>query len=84
LKIFAVSVDDTRSSSKVKPLVNGKGWEFDVYLDPNEDFKRAMNVNLTPHYFIFDGGQNLIWQKVGFLQGDEVEIQEVLESTVKK
>lgn len=84
LKVFAVSIDDIRSSSHVKPLVNGKGWEFDVYLDPNEDFKRAMNVNLTPHYFIFDGGQNLIWQKVGFLQGDEVEIQEVLESTVKK
>ncbi|MBN1339416.1 MAG: hypothetical protein JXA03_08835 [Bacteroidales bacterium] len=50
-----------------------------VFLDPNEDFKRALNVNLTPHYFIFDGHKNVIYQKAGFLQGDEVEIQEVLD-----
>lgn len=78
LKVFAISVDDTRSSSTVKPLVNGMGWEFEVLLDPNEDFKRAMNVNLTPCYFIFDGNKNLVWQKSGYLQGDETEIEEVL------
>jgi hypothetical protein len=58
------------------------GFEFSLGLI--EEFKLTMNVNLTPHYFIFDGEQNLIWQKVGFLQGDEVEIQEVLESMAKK
>lgn len=78
VKVYAISVDDSRSSSKVKPLIYGKGWEFDVLLDVNEDFKRAMNVNLTPHYFIYDGNRNLVWQKIGFAEGDEYLIEDVL------
>ncbi len=79
-KVYAVSVDDSRSSSKVKSMVNGKGWGFEFYLDPNSDFKRAINVSLTPHCFVFDKNGNLIWQKSSFLQGDEYLIEEVLES----
>lgn len=82
-KVFAISVDDTRSSFKVKPLVNGNGWEFEFYLDPNENLKRAMNVNLTPHYFIFDQNKKLIWQNTGYLQGDEFEIQRLLEKLAR-
>ena len=29
VKIIAVSVDDTRSLSKVKPFVDGRGWEYE-------------------------------------------------------
>jgi hypothetical protein len=31
--------------------VNGKGWEYEVLLDANSEFKRAMNVNAIPHTF---------------------------------
>ncbi|MBQ6098105.1 MAG: TlpA family protein disulfide reductase, partial [Bacteroidales bacterium] len=43
VKLVAISIDDTRSASKVKPHVDGNGWEYEVYLDQNQDFKRAMN-----------------------------------------
>src|SRR5512137_2850040 len=43
VKLYAISVDDSRSMTLVAPLVNGKGWEYMVLLDPNSDFKRAMN-----------------------------------------
>nr|NQU90321.1 TlpA family protein disulfide reductase [Bacteroidota bacterium] len=81
VKVFAISVDDSRSADKIKPLVNGKGWEFDFLLDPNSDFKRIMNVNLTPHCMIYDGKKNLVWQKMGFVEGDVYEIQDVLEQS---
>ena len=35
VKLVAISIDDTRNMAKVAPYVNGKGWEYDVYLDPN-------------------------------------------------
>lgn len=79
-KVYAVSIDDSRSSDKIKSMVNGKGWEFDFYLDANSDFKRAMNVSLTPHCFVFDKHGNLTWQKSAFLQGDEYLILEALEN----
>ena len=78
-KVYAVSIDDSRTSGKVKSMVNGKGWLFDFYLDPNSDFKRAMNVSLTPHCFLFDTNGTLVWQKSAFLQGDEYLIEEALE-----
>lgn len=79
VKLYAVSIDNARSSKRVLPTLNGKGWEFDVLLDPNGDFKRAMNVNIPPHTFIVDGNGNVVWQHIGYLEGDEVEYIEIVE-----
>lgn len=79
VKLYAISIDNARSSKRVLPTVNGKGWEFDVLLDPNGDLKRAMNVNIPPHTFIIDGNGNVVWQHVGYLEGDEVEYIEIVE-----
>lgn len=71
VKIIAVSIDDARSTNSVGPFVNARGWEFDVYLDTNGDFKRAMNVNNVPHSFLLDGKGNVAWQHTSYLEGDE-------------
>ena len=54
VKVYAVSVDDSRSMHKVAPFVNGKGWEFEILIDPNGDFQRAMGVVNVPHTFVDD------------------------------
>ena len=41
VKLIAVSIDQAQNINKVKPLVDSNGWEYDVLLDPNSDFKRA-------------------------------------------
>ncbi len=82
VKLYAVSIDNARSSRKVLPTVNGKGWEFDVLLDENGDFKRAMNVNIPPHTFIIDGNSMIVWQHVGYLDGDEEEYIEIVEHLI--
>ncbi|MBN2175398.1 MAG: TlpA family protein disulfide reductase [Bacteroidales bacterium] len=74
VKLIAVSIDDARASSKVMPLVNGKNWEYDVLLDQNGDFKRAMNVNLIPHTFVIDGNGEIVWQHTSFSEGAELEL----------
>jgi len=82
LKLYAISIDNARSSKSVMPMVNGKAWEFDVLLDENSDFKRAMNVNVPPHTFIVNGEGEIVWQHVGYLDGDEIEYIEVVEKLV--
>jgi len=79
VKIYAVSIDDARSSSKVQPFVNGKAWEMEVLLDPNGDFKRAMNVNMIPHTFLLDGNGNIVYQHTSYYEGLEYEIYELVE-----
>ena len=79
VKIFAVSIDDSRTTAKVKPFVEGKGWEFEVLLDVNKDLARAMNVSNPPHTFLFDGNGKIVWQHTGYLDGGEEDLyQEIL------
>ena len=49
MKVVAVSVDDARTVSRARAMTKGQGWDDYVCLyDKNQDFKRAMNVSLTP------------------------------------
>jgi len=78
VKIYAISIDDARSTAKVGPLVNGKGWDYEVLLDPNGDFKRAMNVNMIPHTFVLDGDKNIVWQHTSFSEGAELDLIDII------
>lgn len=74
VKLIAVAIDDSRSSSSVAPLVNGKGWDYEVYLDENGDLKRAMNVNNVPHLFILNGNGKIVSQHNTYAPGDEDKV----------
>jgi thiol-disulfide isomerase/thioredoxin len=76
VKLVAVSIDNARSSSKVLPMVNGKGWDYEVYLDPNGNLKRAMGVNMIPHTFLLNGNMEVVWQHTSFSEGGELELIE--------
>lgn len=78
VKMYIVSIDQAQDANKVKPLVDGFGWEYEVLLDPNGDFKRAMNVTNVPHLFILDGKGNIIYNHTGYTDGGENEIYEIL------
>lgn len=78
VKIYIVSVDDSRSMSRVAPFVTGRGWEFEVLLDPNQDFKRAMGVVDVPHTFIIDGEGNIVHEHTAYTEGDEEEYYDIL------
>lgn len=84
VKLYAVSIDNSRSASRVKPTINGRGWEFEVLSDVNQDLKRAMNVNEPPHTFILDGNGTIRWQHVGYMDGDEMEYIQVVKQILKE
>ncbi len=84
VKFIAVSIDDARSTNRVAPYVNGQEWEYDVYLDPNGDLKRALNVNNVPHTFLLDGQGNIVWQHNNYEPGDEIELFEQVKKLVAK
>lgn len=84
VKLIAISIDDARNTPKVAPFVNGKGWEYEVYLDPNSDFKRVMNVNTVPHTFVLNGDKQVVWQHNAYAPGDEEELYEVVKEHAGK
>ncbi|MBO4740965.1 MAG: TlpA family protein disulfide reductase [Bacteroidales bacterium] len=78
VKIVAVSIDDARTSARVKPLAESSLWDYEVYIDQNQDLKRAMNVVNVPHTFIVDGKGNIVWQHTAFVEGSEEELIELI------
>ena len=81
VKLIAISIDDARSTASVAPFVNGKGWDYEVYLDPNGDFKRAMNVNMVPHTFLLNAKREVVDQHTSFVPGDEEKLFEKIKKT---
>jgi peroxiredoxin len=78
LKIVAVSVDDSKTSNRAVTIANTNAWEFDVFIDENGDFKRAMGVNSAPYIFLIDSSGKIIWQQNAYLDGEEDRIEEKL------
>ena len=83
VKLIAISIDDTRSMSKVMPYVNASDWDYEVYLDPNGDLKRAMGISSVPHTFLLNGKNEIVWQHKGYVDGDEDELLEQIKKIAK-
>jgi cytochrome c biogenesis protein CcmG, thiol:disulfide interchange protein DsbE len=77
-KLIAISTDNARTRPNVLPMVNGRGWEFEFYLDENGDLQRAMGVNLIPHTFILNGKGEVVYQHTAFSDGMEWEMFDML------
>lgn len=76
--LVAVSIDDSRTSSRVLPTVNSNYWDYEIYLDPNQDLKRALNVNMIPQTFLLNGNKEIVWQHTSFSEGSELKLIELV------
>ena len=76
---FAVSQDDSRTVNRVKPLVDGKNWDFTVLLDKNQDLKRELNLMNVPYTILVKEGK-IIYRHSGFVLGDEEELLKVIKA----
>lgn len=82
VKIIAVSIDEAQNAQKVKPMVSRMGWEYEVLLDPNSEFKRQMGVSDPPHVFVVDPEGNIVWNHQGYVEGSEDEIFEAVKKAM--
>ena len=74
VKIFAVSIDQAQNINKVKPLVSNHGWEYDVLLDPNSEFLRAVGGQMIPYTLVVDAKGKIVYKHSGYTDGAETEL----------
>lgn len=73
MEVIAVSIDDTRTQKRVKPLLNGKNWDYTVLLDTNQDLKRALAI-ANPPYTVVVKNKKVVYVHNGYSQGAEMEL----------
>jgi peroxiredoxin len=75
VELIAVSVDDSRTVKRVKPLINGKGWDYEILLDTNNDFKRALGASTVPLTLLVKDNK-IVYRHSGYSPGSEMELYE--------
>lgn len=78
-EVIAVATDDSRTQKRVKPLVNGKEWDYTILLDTNQDFKRALSIVNIP-YTIVVKNNKIVHIQNGYVPGSEVDLYEKLKA----
>ena len=79
VELVAVSIDDARTKNRVKPLVSGKGWKYQVLLDENHELKRSMNVVNVPYTVVLKDGK-IVYTHSNYTPGFEKELYKILKS----
>ena len=74
-ELYAVSIDNSRSKSRIKPMVNGKDWDYNILLDSNQEMKKALNFSAPPYLLIIKNGE-ILYTHSGYTPGSEEEMFE--------
>lgn len=83
VKLIAISIDDSLRALKIGQDVIAKGWNYEVYIDYKQEFKKAMNVTNVPYTFLLDGKGKVVWIHDSYKAGDEIELYEKVKKIVK-
>ncbi|MFC0604040.1 TlpA family protein disulfide reductase [Winogradskyella pulchriflava] len=83
VELIAISTDDARTKKRVIPLINGKDWDYQILIDDNQDFKRALNVNILPYVIVVKNGK-IIHTRTGYTPGSEDELYDIIKEHSNK
>ncbi len=83
-RLIAITIDNARALTQVKPLIQEKGWEFDVLVDSKQELKQALNFQAIPQTFVIDAEGNIVYQHEGYTPGDEYELENVIKKLAGK
>lgn len=82
VELIAIATDDARTKKRIKPLINGKGWEYKILLDDNQDLQRSLNISVIPHVIVIKDGK-IVWRHTGYQPGAEDQLYDVVKKNAK-
>lgn len=71
--LYAISVDDARTVRRVRPMINGKSWDYEFLLDTNNDLKRALGAATVPLTLVVKNNK-ILYRHSGYTPGAEDEL----------
>ena len=81
--ILSISIDTQRSLSEVKRYVRSKKYDFEVFIDPNQQIFKRLNGNIMPTNLLIDKNGQVVWMHYGYMPGDEVVMEQEIARLLK-
>ena len=82
-QMLAISIDNKKTVSKVKPYIKSRNYNFTVLLDSNSEAASKFNVQDVPNTFLVDTKGNIVFSRHGYKKGDELEFKKEIEKFIK-
>ncbi len=73
---IAVSIDDQKTYSKVKPYIESKGYKFTVVYDADQNVFKTFGGQDPPFSVLISKTGDIIKTYAGFLPGDDAKLDE--------
>jgi len=84
VEFIAISIDNTGTLRKVKPMVSQRGWEYTIFTDEQGDLMRALNFQTVPQTFLLDKNRNIVYSHNGYISGDEEDLEDEIKKIAGK
>ena len=84
MELVAITIDTRRALSKVRPMVETKGWEYIILSDPNNQLRNALNFQTIPQTYLLNQAGEIVYTHNGYVPGDEYELEDKIKLLAKK
>lgn len=78
----AVSIDDQKTSSKVKPFIESKGYKFTTVFDSDKNVFTNYGGQDPPFSVFLDRKGNVLKTYSGYIQGDDAKLESDIKSAL--
>jgi hypothetical protein len=66
VKIVGIFVDNLGDWQELRPIISGKSWDIEVYIDVNAQLQRAMCIPALPFTMLYDPKMSLVCSSIGY------------------
>lgn len=81
--VLAISIDKRHMVNRIQPLIDRKGWEYDVLVDTDDQLKTALGIRGIPQLYVLDGAGNIVKTFSGYESGRAAQVQRLLRKLAK-
>jgi peroxiredoxin len=82
--LLAIATDDEKTVAKVKPYVKSRKFKFPVLYDTDGDVARIYYAFDVPFSVLIDKSGMIVYSHLGYMKGDEIVLEEKINSLIKK
>lgn len=82
--LLAIATDDEKTIAKVKPFIKSRKYRFPVLYDTDGNVSRLYYAFDIPFGVLINKSGEIVYSHLGYMKGDEIELDEKIKNLLNK